>query len=114
MAKLKMLAPRVATMRSDRLRMVGPASSWRADKRGANARGYTYRWQKASKAFLSERPLCVHCQARGRITAAAVVDHIEPHRGDEGKFWNEANWQGLCKPCHDRKTKTEGATDARA
>jgi 5-methylcytosine-specific restriction protein A len=22
-------------------------------------------------------------------------------------FWNETNWQPLCKECHDRKTATE-------
>jgi len=30
-----------------------------------------------------------------------VADHIDPHRGDEAKFWDEANLQCLCKPCHD-------------
>ena len=38
---------------------------------------------------------------------AAVVDHIIPHRGDEKMFWDEANWQALCKRCHDKKTMTE-------
>jgi 5-methylcytosine-specific restriction protein A len=23
-------------------------------------------------------------------------------------FWDEDNWQALCKPCHDRKTAVEG------
>lgn len=30
-----------------------------------------------------------------------------PHRGDQKLFWDESNWQALCKPCHDRKTWTE-------
>lgn len=36
-----------------------------------------------------------------RLTVATVVDHIVPHKGDQTLFWNEANWQPLCKLCHD-------------
>ncbi|RKJ07590.1 HNH endonuclease, partial [Butyricicoccus sp. 1XD8-22] len=41
------------------------------------------------------------------LTQATVVDHIKPHQGDQSLFWNENNWQPLCKRCHDRKTRTE-------
>nr|DAZ53348.1 MAG TPA: HNH endonuclease [Caudoviricetes sp.] len=44
---------------------------------------------------------------QGRYTKATVVDHITPHRGDPRLFWDEANWQPMCKQCHDRKTLTE-------
>ena len=40
----------------------------------------------------------------GKLTPATVVDHIVPHRGDPRLFWDEKNWQPLCKECHDRKT----------
>jgi 5-methylcytosine-specific restriction protein A len=72
----------------------------------AHRRGYTTRWRKASKRFLSrpENRLCVECKRRGRAVLATVVDHRRPHRGDWELFWDEDNWQGLCKPCHDRKT----------
>ena len=49
-------------------------------------------------------PLCVSCQAEGKLTAATVVDHIVPHRGDTKLFWDESNWQPLCKEHHDQKT----------
>lgn len=41
---------------------------------------------------------------------ATVVDHIIPHRGDlsSAAFWDETNWQPLCKRHHDRKTAREG------
>lgn len=40
--------------------------------------------------------------------ADAVVDHIRPHRGDPVLFWDENNWQALCKFCHDsRKQRVE-------
>ena len=38
---------------------------------------------------------------------AREVDHIEPHKGDDTLFWDQDNWQPLCKPCHSRKTATE-------
>jgi hypothetical protein len=37
------------------------------------------------------------------VTAATLVDHIIPHREDEGLFWLEGNWQSLCNRCHARK-----------
>ena len=77
------------------------------ETRSAAARGYGRRWQKASKAFLHRHPLCVECQRNGRYIAATVVDHIQPHRGDTKLFWDESNWQPLCKACHDRKTGLE-------
>lgn len=71
---------------------------------GAESRGYDARWRKARTAFLQRNPLCNECMKRGKITPATVVDHIIPHRGDRKLFWDESNWQPLCKSCHDRKT----------
>ena len=68
------------------------------------ARGYGGRWQRASKLFLAEHPLCVTCEARGLVVAASQVDHIQRHGGDDALFWNEENWQALCHRCHSRKT----------
>ena len=45
--------------------------------------------------------------AAKRFTAATVVDHVIPHRGDSHLMWDESNWQALCKSCHDRKTGSE-------
>lgn len=73
----------------------------------AASRGYDARWRRASKAFLREHPLCVYCQAEGKVVASAVTDHIVPHRGDAGLFWDRTNWQALCKPCHDGKKQRE-------
>jgi 5-methylcytosine-specific restriction protein A len=42
------------------------------------------------------------CLARGRTTAATVVDHKIPHKGDQVLFWDQANWQSLCADDHDR------------
>ena len=69
-------------------------------------RGYDSRWRAARKSYLQRNPLCKQCFDEGRLTPATVVDHIIPHRGDEKLFWDEGNWQPLCKACHDRKTGT--------
>jgi 5-methylcytosine-specific restriction enzyme A len=50
----------------------------------------------------------VPCKAVGRLEPAVVVDHRVPHRGNHELFWDEANWQGMCKRCHDTKTAREG------
>ncbi|MCC8013656.1 MAG: HNH endonuclease [Eubacterium sp.] len=75
--------------------------------RSASSRGYNRQWQKASKAFLQEHPICEICKSKGRYTKATVVDHIIPHRGNRELFWDRSNWQSLCKSCHDTKTMTE-------
>jgi len=76
----------------------------------AHKRGYTSKWNRRRKLYLQANLLCVECQRSGRLTPAAVVDHIIPHRGDEVLMWDETNWQPLCKPCHDKKT---GRQDSR-
>lgn len=73
----------------------------------AAKRGYDHRWAKARKDFLFRNPLCVHCQSLGVICPSTEVDHIKPHKGDQELFWDQSNWQALCKPCHSRKTATE-------
>ncbi|MFG1452780.1 HNH endonuclease signature motif containing protein [Xanthobacter sp. V2C-8] len=75
----------------------------------ARKRGYDSRWDKARKSYLSSHPLCVMCEREGRVTAATVVDHIKPHRGDQVLFWDAGNWQPLCKPHHDGAKQREEA-----
>lgn len=74
------------------------------DKRRGSAasRGYNHRWKKARDTYLHSHPLCVMCEKEDQITAAEVVDHIIPHRGDQDLFWDtKGNWQALCKRHHD-------------
>ncbi|KTR02057.1 hypothetical protein NS365_22510, partial [Aureimonas ureilytica] len=73
----------------------------------AAQRGYGARWQKARALFLTEHPLCCRCHAEGRVTPATVVDHITPHKGDQTLFWDQKNWQPLCKPHHDGAKQAE-------
>lgn len=78
-----------------------------SDRANATRRGYDSRWRSARNRFLKVNPLCVKCKEQGKLTKAIVVDHIKPHRGNKNLFWDESNWQPLCKSCHDTKTMTE-------
>ena len=74
------------------------------ERGSAAARGYDARWRRMRLAFLVAHPLCAECARQGQVTAATVVDHIVPHRGDQTRMWDTANLQSLCAPCHDSKT----------
>lgn len=85
----------------------------RAGDRRATAcqRGYGRQWRKARESYLIANPLCVFCLARRLVVPATVVDHIIPHEGDQALFWDESNWQSLCKLCHDSdKQRMDRAT----
>ncbi|CAH0435486.1 HNH endonuclease [Clostridium neonatale] len=77
------------------------------DRANATLRGYDSRWRAARNRFLKVNPLCVKCRKEDKLTKATVVDHIKPHRGDKNLFWDQSNWQSLCKTCHDKKTMSE-------
>lgn len=62
----------------------------------ARQRGYGTAWDKASIAYRKANPLCLGCQAMGRLEPATVVDHVQPHKGNAALFWDEANWQPAC------------------
>lgn len=72
----------------------------------------TARWRRIREAQLTAEPLCRSCKAAGRITAATVCDHIEPHRGDPTRFW-AGPFQSLCDAppwrCHSSGKQSEEA-----
>lgn len=63
----------------------------------------TARWRRARAAFLRLHPVCSWPACGQRST---VVDHIVP-RSRGGSTWDRTNWQALCKPHHDEKTRRE-------
>jgi len=67
---------------------------------------YGRKWQKARAFYLRRHPVCAECAKYNRAVPATDVDHIEPHLGDRAKFWDQANWQALCRGCHSSKTAT--------
>ena len=97
--KLPRLGSRVQMAQTTRVRSV-EAGSWSGGGSAAS-RGYGARWREARLEFLKDNPLCVRCDAAGRVQPATVVDHRVPHRGDRKLFWDRGNWQSLCAPCHN-------------
>ncbi|ATD62508.1 MAG: HNH endonuclease [Janthinobacterium svalbardensis] len=111
------------------------AGSWRSSTASSTKRGYGYAWQKARVGYLRSHPFCVYClrdplyaAIRGMVPStailhcadvglavpmASVVDHIEPHRGDQALFWNKANWQSLCGTHHSADKQREEAAQRR-
>lgn len=67
----------------------------------------TGRWQRLRQAQLTAEPCCKYCDAAGRVTAATIVDHIVPHKGDEALFFDPDNLQSLCKSHHDSTKQRE-------
>jgi len=63
-------------------------------------------WKRIRLKVLSENPLCVECQSKGRVTGASVVDHILSIK-QGGDKTNKNNLQSLCTSCHNRKRGRE-------
>lgn len=47
------------------------------------------------------------CGDEGQITAATVVDHIQPHKGDQALMWDWNNLQALCFHHHNSHKQRE-------
>ncbi|MGG6311577.1 HNH endonuclease signature motif containing protein [Paenibacillus macerans] len=77
-------------------------------QRGTSAqRGYDHNWRAERADFLAKNPVCKTCLDAGKLSAATVVDHIVPHKGNKELFWDRSNWQPLCASCHSEKTARE-------
>ena len=71
----------------------------------------TRAYRRARQAFLTKRPLCVMCKDEGLIVVAEELDHKKPCHGNVDLFWDQTNWQGLCRKCHEKKTAAENRSD---
>ena len=58
------------------------------------------RWRRIRRLQLIAHPLCVICEARGRVTEASICDHAQPHNGDINRFWC-GPFVSLCVDCHN-------------
>jgi len=61
------------------------------------------KWMRIREGVLRANPLCVECQRRGELAAAAEVDHVVA-LADGG---TDDLLQSLCKTCHDAKSAAE-------
>lgn len=71
------------------------------DRPSFRERGYSANWDRASRAFRRDHPLCLGCSALGRVAVAELTDHVVPHRGDMVLFWDRSRWQPSCRWHHD-------------
>jgi len=55
--------------------------------------------------LFAHHPLCVACEAQGRVRLATQRDHIVSLA--EGGADDDSNTQGLCGECHEVKSKAE-------
>lgn len=108
--RVRMQPTRAVVADTQAVKMLNP-DAWREGLTTAQ-RGYGGKWQRYRLKFLEANPLCVMCQEQGRVTAANAVDHIVDHRGDAKLFWDQKNWQALCKPCHSQKTAADAGIGA--
>lgn len=110
-SRLTTLAPRLGRAPGDeaaRLRERDQTVTWRAWYK-------TERWRKLRHVILLRDKYT--CQKTGELCIgkypapnSPVVDHTEPHRGDERLFWDESNLQTVSKAYHDsEKQKQERA-----
>lgn len=59
------------------------------------------RWKRLRDYQLQTEPLCRFCLQQEIVEAANVCDHVVPHKGDVGLFFDCTNLQSLCFACHD-------------
>lgn len=76
------------------------AREYERERGTARERGYDARWEKCSAHHRTLHPLCAYCALAGRVTAATLVDHLYPHKGDARVFWFEPWWVSACASCH--------------
>jgi 5-methylcytosine-specific restriction enzyme A len=67
--------------------------------------------QRERAQVLAEEPLCRPCYAAGRTSASEQVDHIVPLA--QGGSDDRENKQGICRPCHRKKSAAEAAAGRR-
>ena len=77
---------------------------WEAKTKEARKIYTSKPWREARKVFLAANPICC---APGCTTAARIVDHRVPHRGDMHLFWDQSNWQPMCDHHHQVKRGKE-------
>ena len=67
----------------------------------------TAAWRRLRAAYRDQHPVCEECKRQGKTTPMFAVDHIKPHGGNVGLFWDWDNLQSLCRKCHNAKTQRE-------
>lgn len=67
----------------------------------------TSRWQKIRNIIMGRKPVCPVCMHQNKVVPATDVDHVFPHRGNPGDFYDLDNCWALCSFHHMQKTALE-------
>jgi len=79
-----------------------PLHAKREDRRvRADLRGYDNDWRRLRDRYIRAHPLCVMCEAEGRVTIAEVVHHIKPI-DKSGARMDVNNLMSTCRNCHEK------------
>jgi hypothetical protein len=68
-------------------------------------------WHRRARFQLQREPLCAMCLAEGKVVAARIADHIEPHHDDPIRFWN-GKLRSLCARIATRAGRSSWRTAA--
>lgn len=79
-------------------------SGWRKtpEQQQLSALRQSPQWQALRKLVITEEPYCRECGA-----PTTEIDHIQSAIDYPHRFLDRSNLQGLCSPCHHRKTGRE-------
>lgn len=61
-------------------------------------------WKRLRAAHLSLYPMCIGCEAMGRLTPANTVDHVHPISEGGVPFPGHDGLASYCHACHSAKT----------
>lgn len=85
-----------------------PKSKKMENREPSSSLYHTYRWEKLSKVFRQDHPLCEICKSKGITRASEVTDHIIPWPVCKD-FYNRQNLQALCQECNRAKGNRDKA-----
>lgn len=98
-----------AESREDRARRMADP-----EQREANRIRHTQRWLDVQRLVMERDPLCRRCLELGITSRSTSVDHIEPLARRPDLAYHLSNLQGLCDPCHARKSAEERSAAGRS
>jgi 5-methylcytosine-specific restriction endonuclease McrA len=115
MVKLTSLKPTLGSL-APTIGRLPSREAYDAERRTVTWRGWykLARWKRLRLTIFTRDRFTCQMAGCGRIesnTSLLVADHIRAHRGDDRLFWDEANLQTLCKPCHDGAKQREERRD---
>ena len=83
------------------------SGKWQGGK-GRRPELFTARWKNLSKRIRREEPLCRLCDAKGIVTLATQVDHIDETVED---YFLRSNLQPICMACNlEKEMRRKGYT----